>query len=407
MTSFYDTSSLILAQEGAFNDPFFISSVTIAELEHIKVSDNKSPEIKYKARKLVHLLDDHQDLYTVVIDDSAVRDTLEKNHLPISNDNLILASCSLTSCDVMYSQDLCMRLIGKQVFGLNMQSYESDVVNEAQYLGYRQLQMSDSEYAIFLNTLSENQFGCLVNEYLIIYDQEFDLRDCFKYNGESFIPAYNKNLRSVSMGDKIKPKDEFQRCLIDSLMSNTITFVSGKPGSGKTLLALSAAMHLVDSYKYERVVISTNPVSIRGAQALGYLPGSAYEKLAGGQLGNILTSKFGDRMQLDLLAQQGKIRLLDISACRGSEIKDNEILILSEMQNCTVDMLRIILSRVSSGAKVFVDGDFKTQVDNHLFSGENNGMRRAIDVFRGDPLFGYVDLPNVWRSKVAELAEKL
>lgn len=406
MTAFYDTSSLLLAQDKAFEEHFYISSVTLSELEHIKVSEHKSTELKYKARKLVRLLDEHRDAFTVVVDDTAVRTIVDKHFLPDSADNRILASMSLTSCDVCYSDDLCMRLVGRQVFGLNMQAYKVEETEDA-YNGYLQLQMSDSEYAVFLNTLTDNSFGCLINEYLIVYDQEYDLRDCFRWSGDMFVPAYSKNLRSISMGDKIKPKDEFQRCLIDSLMTNTITFISGKPGSGKTLLALSAAMHLVDSYKYERVIVSTNPVPIRGAQSIGYLPGSAYEKLAGGQIGNILTSKFGDRMQLDMLAQQGKVRLMDISACRGAEVKDGEIFVLTEMQNCTIDMLKILLSRVSSGAKVFVDGDFKTQVDNTLFSGENSGMKRAIDVFKGDPLFGYVNLPNVWRSKVAELAEKL
>jgi PhoH-like ATPase len=406
MTAFYDTSSLLLAQDKAFEEHFYISSVTLSELEHIKVSEHKSTELKYKARKLVRLLDEHRDAFTVVVDDTAVRTIVDKHFLPDSADNRILASMSLTSCDICYSDDLCMRLVGQQVFGLNMQAYKVEETEDA-YNGYLQLQMSDSEYAVFLNTLTDNSFGCLINEYLIVYDQEYDLRDCFRWSGDMFVPAYSKNLRSISMGDKIKPKDEFQRCLIDSLMTNTITFISGKPGSGKTLLALSAAMHLVDSYKYERVIVSTNPVPIRGAQSIGYLPGSAYEKLAGGQIGNILTSKFGDRMQLDMLAQQGKVRLMDISACRGAEVKDGEIFVLTEMQNCTIDMLKILLSRVSSGAKVFVDGDFKTQVDNTLFSGENSGMKRAIDVFKGDPLFGYVNLPNIWRSKVAELAEKL
>lgn len=128
-------------------------------------------------------------------------------------------------------------------------------------------------------------------------------------------------------------------------------------------------MHLVDTYKYDRVVIASNPVAVRGVQALGYLPGTVNDKLLSGALGNILTSKFGDRMQVEMLIQQGKIRLLDLAACRGSEIKDNEILFLTEFENVTVDMAKIILSRVSSGAKVFVDGDFISQTDSHLFTG--------------------------------------
>ena len=407
MSAFYDTSALLIAQEQAFNEHFFISSVTAAELEHIKTSDSKSGELKYQARKLVRLLDERKEEYTVVVDDTAVRAEVDKHFIPLSNDNLILASACLTSCEIVYSQDLCMRLIGTQVFGLNMQSFER-VADDEVYTGYKQVVMAESEYATFLNQLDDNRFGCLTNEYLICYaDIDMEVRECFRWTGEEFVPVYNKQLRSVSMGDKIKPKDEFQRCAIDSLMNNTVTFISGKTGSGKTLLALTAAMHLVDTYKYDRVVIASNPVAVRGVQALGYLPGTVNDKLLSGALGNILTSKFGDRMQVEMLIQQGKIRLLDLAACRGSEIKDNEILFLTEFENVTVDMAKIILSRVSSGAKVFVDGDFISQTDSRLFTGGNNGMRRCIQAFKGDPLFGYVDLPNIWRSHIAELTEKL
>ena len=407
MSAFYDTSSLLLAQEQAFKEHFFISSVTVAELENIKVSESKPSELKYQARQLVHLLDEHQDEYTVVVDDAAVRAELDKHFMPLSNDNLILACACLTPCEVVYSQDLCMRLIGAHIFGLNTQTFEREEDIEV-YTGYKQVVMSESEYSIFLNNLMDNSFGCLINEYLICYsDMDMELRECFRWTGEMFVPVYNKQLRSVSMGDKIKPKDEFQRCAIDSLMNTTMTFISGKKGSGKSLLCLTAAMHLVDTYKYDRVVIASNPVPVRGIQTIGFLPGTANEKMLSGSLGNILNSKFGDRMQVDMLIQQGKIRLLDLSACRGSEIKDNEILFLTEFENASVDIAKIVLSRVSSGAKVFVDGDFESQIDNAVFTGHNNGMRRCIQVFKGDPLFGYIDLPNIWRSKIAELTEKL
>ena len=103
MTAFYDTSSLLLAQEKAFAEPFYLSSVTVAELEHIKVSEHKSGELKYQARKLARMLDERRDMYTVVTDDTAVRAELEKHFMPLSNDNLILASAALTSCDIVYS----------------------------------------------------------------------------------------------------------------------------------------------------------------------------------------------------------------------------------------------------------------------------------------------------------------
>jgi len=96
-----------------------------------------------------------------------------------------------------------------------------------------------------------------------------------------------------------------------------------------------------------------------------------------------------------------------LADCRGMEIRDNEILYLTETQNTTVELIKLALSRVSSGAKVIIEGDYKTQVDSSIFEGSHNGLKRVIDVFKGNELFGYVELQNIWRSKIAQLAEGL
>ena len=93
-----------------------------------------------------------------------------------------------------------------------------------------------------------------------------------------------------------------------------------------------------------------------------------------------------------------------MSDCRGMEILDTEILWITEAENTTIDLMKICLSRVSSGAKVFIEGDFD-QTDNKLFDC-NNGMMRAIEVLAGEKEFGYVQLQNVWRSRIAELTDK-
>ena len=98
---------------------------------------------------------------------------------------------------------------------------------------------------------------------------------------------------------------------------------------------------------------------------------------------------------------------MSVADCRGSEVRDNEILFVTEGQNLSIDMMRLILGRASQGCKVVLDGDFETQVDSWAFEGERNGMRRAVEAFKGSELFGYVELPNIWRSKLAELAQKL
>ena len=89
------------------------------------------------------------------------------------------------------------------------------------------------------------------------------------------------------------------------------------------------------------------------------------------------------------------------------EIKDNEILFMSEAQNLSVEMVKLLLSRASSKCKVVLEGDDEAQVDSPYFEGNQNGLRRAIEAAKGEEIFGHVYLPNIWRSKLAELADKI
>jgi len=105
--------------------------------------------------------------------------------------------------------------------------------------------------------------------------------------------------------------------------------------------------------------------------------------------------------------QQDKIRLVSMADVRGMEVRDNEILYISEAQNTSIELLKLCLSRASSGCKIVIEGDYDSQVDSYLFEGNSNGFKRAIDVLQGESEFGYVHLPNVWRSKIAMLVDKL
>ena len=124
-------------------------------------------------------------------------------------------------------------------------------------------------------------------------------------------------------------------------------------------------------------------------------------------IGSILTTKFGDRFAVDMLIQQDRIRLVSMADVRGMEVRDNEILYISEAQNTSIELLKLCLSRASSECKIIIEGDYNSQVDSYLFDGSSNGMKRAIEVLKGKEEFGYIDLPNIWRSKIAMLVDKL
>lgn len=405
---FYDTNALLTLQEQVLKEKFVISSITLQELEDIKTSYKKDQEVKYKARKAIHILDENPDMYDVVV-----------YHLPLYNmymsdledtpDNKICA-CAKWYQEfrdnklVFVSDDICCRTIARYEFDLNAIGITNN--DDIDYTGFKEIKMSEEEMAYFYEHMVDNIYDLMYNEYLIVKDSDGNVVDKRKWNGETHKEVFNKTIKSVYF-DNLKPKDEYQSFVIDSIMSNPITAISGKAGSGKSLISLMAAMNLIESGEYDRIVILFNPVKARGASDLGFYSGEFLDKAMLNSIGNILTTKFGDRYAVDYLIQQNKLKLVSMADCRGMEISDNEILWITEASNTSVDLMKLCLSRVSSGAKVIIEGDYEAQVDSREFAGDNNGLKRVIEVFKDHKEFGYVQLQNVWRSKIAELCELL
>ena len=125
------------------------------------------------------------------------------------------------------------------------------------------------------------------------------------------------------------------------------------------------------------------------------------------QVGGILSSKIGDQVEVERLVQAGKLVLIPAGDARGYEVPANSGVYIMESQNLTVDLLRMLLQRISDNCKVIVDGDYTEQVDMEVYAGDNNGMVRMSQVFRGNDLFGQVELQNIHRSAIAALAEEM
>lgn len=329
----------------------------------------------------------------------------------LTPDNLILASAYYQSRQIpilVVSDDINVKFISKNIFNLPTKGIdEIDLTSDEEYTGYREVTMSDEEMSTFYTNLNSNHYNLLVNQYLVVKNSKNEIVDTRRWNGETHAIVCNKTIKSKMFGDKIRPKDVYQTCAIDSIFSHTLTVLSGKAGSGKSLISLITMMSLIENGEYDRIVIMFNPTKTRGASDMGFYSGNAVEKAMQNSIGSILTSKFGDRFAVELLLQQDKIRLVSMADVRGMEVRDNEILYITEAQNTSVDLMKLCLSRASSGCKIVIEGDYNSQVDSYLYDGYGNGMKRMIDALKGEPELGYVQLPNVWRSKIAALVEKL
>ena len=410
MTKFIDTN-ILLSRLDTIKDEdfFFFFSVTLLELEEIKSNKNKTEDIRYAARNAVRFLNDFPDKYKIIVYSPSVSYAV-KCSLEDSPDIRII-QCAVYAKTVsgyddllFISNDILARMIAKEYFQLDVAGLEAN--EEEVYAGYIIKELPDDKLEYFYKHINENIFGLLNNQYIILQKDGIPF-DIYRWAGSEMKKVCNRTIKSVMFGDKIQPKDAFQTCAIDSIISNTLTALSGKAGTGKSLISIITIMHLIETGKYDRVIIMFNPIKARGAADMGFYSGDSIEKAMQNSIGSILTTKFGDRFAVDMLIQQDKLRLVSMADIRGMEVRDSEILYIPEAENTSVDLIKLCLSRASSGCKIIIEGDYQSQVDSILFSGKENGMRRVIEAFKGRPEFGHVFLPNVWRSKIAELCELL
>lgn len=376
-----------------------INIVTVEELDNLKTNHDycKAKQARHAIRAIEKFKNNIRFDIERNVDELLISES--PNVYNINDD--IITTCAKRNHSMLVTNDLNLKVKSK-IIGVDILDYN---LHQNNYLGYKIVNANDNEIASVYEKPNENVFQNLTNEYVIINDTNENFCDILKWNGSAYIPVINKNIKTMFFGDKFKPKDEYQRMAIDSLLTNQITCITGKAGSGKSLLSLVVAMNLIEAGKYSRLVVLFNPCPVRGASQLGYYSGDVVEKAMQSNIGNVLITKFGDRFLVDNYINSGKIKLVPMVDCRGMEINDDEILWITEAENTTTDLMKICLSRVSSGAKVFVEGDFK-QTDSSSYE-ENNGLKRVIEIFKDNSIFGYVDLQNIWRSKIAELADRL
>ena len=281
MKLFYDTCSLLDAQKEAFesSDKFYISSITINELENIKTSGTKDEETKYNARTLLHLLETHEHKYEIVLYKTEYMNRVAEFDLPNTPDSKIIVSayCYFIDNDIkdgiFYTKDLACRAIAKSI-GLDT-SYK--VTKEVEYTGFIEHTSSDSELnEIYSNYIPNNinEFGLLNNQYLLIKDTTGKIIDKYRWYNNSYHQVQFQKAESRMFG-KVVPKngDPYQQIALDSLANNQVTMLRGAAGSGKSYLAFGHMFSLLERGKIDKIIIFCNTVATRGSAKLGLIIG--------------------------------------------------------------------------------------------------------------------------------------
>ncbi|MGE5559241.1 MAG: PhoH family protein [Bacillota bacterium] len=188
-------------------------------------------------------------------------------------------------------------------------------------------------------------------------------------------------------GKKIKPATVGQRLYVQAIRDNGITFGIGPAGTGKTYLAVAAAIAAFQSKTVGRIIL-TRP-AVEAGEKLGFLPGDLKEKVDPylRPLYDALFDCLGFEGFIKL-QEKGVIEIAPLAYMRGRTL-DDSFIILDEAQNTSHEQMKMFLTRLGFGSKMVVNGDI-TQVD--LPSGRASGLFNIKQIFSGIEGIGIVYL---------------
>lgn len=332
---------------------------------------------------------------------------------PETTDHRILATCLNLAGETpatLVTKDAALRIKGAQL-GVPVQDYRGDTVPVEQlHSGLRELRTSGEtiDQLFDKGKLELQGLEALVNEFLVLRSgtSRSALARVVQAEPSVVVERVPSHVRAFG----VEPKNVHQTVALHQLLDPDIAAVSlmGMAGTGKTFLALAAALEQVlEQGRYRRVSVYRPLVAV-GRQEVGYLPGDLSEKLAPwmAAVHDNLYALFADggmgaREAIDELVDRGELEMAAITYLRGRSIT-GEFVIIDEAQNLELSTLKVILTRMSRDSKVVFCGDL-SQVDNPYIS-PFGGMAALIEKFKGSPLFSHTTLERSVRSPLAEMA---
>ena len=211
----------------------------------------------------------------------------------------------------------------------------------------------------------------------------------------------------------IEPRNAEQAFAMNVLLDDDVKLVAltGKSGTGKTLLALAAALHKNESYKQ---ILLARPIVALGNKDLGFLPGDEKQKVAPYMQPlfdnlNVIKHNFSYQgKEIRLLEDMQKNDQLVIEALayiRGRSLSET-FFIVDEAQNLTPHEIKTIITRAGEGTKIVFTGDIH-QIDSPYLDMFSNGLVYMIDRMKGQNVFAHINLLKGERSFLSELASDL
>lgn len=388
-----------------------IPLVVVSELE----SKRNHPDLGYAARSALRKLEELRKIHslrTEILTDNGGSIRIEVNNVDQSslpaifraedNDARILAVAKNLAehNDVtLLSKDLPLRLKASVV----------EIEAEEPFLTTADIDWSGS---VTLEATNE-QIDELYQNRVLSIDLDLPLNTCviFKSDYKSALARKTVEGKLTLIEEKklfgVQGRSAEQRFAISLLSDNNVGIVSlaGNAGVGKSLLALAAGLESVVEDKNHKKITIFRPIYPVGGQDIGYLPGTAEEKMQPWtQAIYDSLESFCDDNVIDYVISNKLLEVLPLTHIRGRTLT-NSFVILEEAQNLDSMVLLTALTRIGRNSKVVLTHDV-SQRDN-LRVGRYDGVSSVISKLAGESLFGHISLTKTERSEIAELASRL
>ena len=317
---------------------------------------------------------------------------------------------------IMISDDINLRLIC-DAYGLEAEEHNSTRLKEEEiYSGFKEIMCNSSMIDKFyeqekldptdLNELDDSLYP---NEFVQLTADDRNKNTALaRFDGENLVKLrYNK-----SQPAKIRARNREQQLAFELLLDDNISLVtmSGKAGTGKTLLAIAAGLSkVVDDNSFSKLLVA-RPIQPMGKE-LGFLPGDVEEKMGPwmqpifDNLDFIVHRNKDARFAYQKLLDKDLIQVEALTYIRGRSVPD-QFIVIDEAQNLSLHEVKTIVTRAGEGSKLIFTGD-PFQIDNPYLNFHKNGLNYLAHKFHEQKIAGHVMLKEGERSELAEIASDL
>jgi PhoH-like ATPase len=319
---------------------------------------------------------------------------------------------------VLVTKDVNMRMKAKAL-GIRAEDYTTDRIRsvDALYSGKEIVEDVDDDFVSALYQppfespadpiAKRHSLELIPNKYFVLRNSNRSVLACFDH-AKGLLRKVDKTPASG-----IKPRNAEQIFAVDALTRSSVPLVTltGKAGTGKTLLALASAIAAKRDY---RQIFVARPLVPLSNKDMGYLPGDIASKLAPYMqpiwdnlkvIQNQYPEEDKQYQQIDQMIRDDKLVIEPLSYIRGRSLQ-KIYFIVDEAQNLTPHEIKTIITRAGDGVKIVITGDIY-QIDHPYLDAESNGLSYLIDHFKGQSLYSHVNLEKGERSELAELASNL